>query len=124
MSTAVVSGFSSSKVQQENRLKSRKQSRQSGLKPLNKQTGMSTTLLFKASKAKGCRMCTVKVTHGLLTVALEVGTLFQSSAWVQCDNVVAKCLPVSIYCTPRGRISWKLEAVHFYSAGDSKKSPW
>ena len=39
MSTAVVSGFSSSKVQQENRLKSRKQARQSGLKPQNRQTG-------------------------------------------------------------------------------------
>lgn len=44
MSTAVVSGFSSSKVQQENRLKSRKQARQSGLKPQNRQTGRISKL--------------------------------------------------------------------------------
>ena len=40
MSTAVVPSFPSSKAQQENRLKSRKVSKQSGLKPLRRQTGI------------------------------------------------------------------------------------
>lgn len=41
MSTTLAPTFSTSKVQQENRLKSRKLSKQSGLKPPNKQTGIN-----------------------------------------------------------------------------------